>query len=89
MTKTQIILPGLSEILSSTSFEHGESSVGADIPATDHPSVSTPLVTVVNDVTDWEASIREVRGVRENIGTRFISANENDMTVSFTFEAAK
>ncbi|MCU6480144.1 hypothetical protein [Arthrobacter sp. A2-55] len=80
----KIIDPGMSEILDVASFEAGTQTLGKSVDRLDAPAVKDPVVSVVNDVTGWDAAISGISGPRENQGTRILSANEKAMTISYT-----
>lgn len=76
---------GIGAALRSATFRApGQDTMG--LPGTNTPDpVQNEKVSVVSDVTGWNAAATGVYSVPENISTQAVSANEESMTVTLTY----
>ncbi|MCC3292580.1 hypothetical protein [Arthrobacter sp. zg-Y1110] len=83
--KAEVIKPGVGAILDSASFVAGTKHMGTPLETAGTASVKDPLITVTNDVTSWDASISGIQMANENLAERNISANADEMVLSYSY----
>lgn len=81
----EVIRPGVSAVLDGASFTAGTDHMGELVSAKGVASVEDPLITVVNDVTGWNAAVGGVQQANEDIATRHVSANADEMVISYQY----
>ena len=86
-TKYEIIDPGMGAILNISGFSSPtqERSLGGDVSAIDFPQVDDPVVSSYADVSNWNQAITGMGAPREGVSARYISANTDEMIVSFSY----
>jgi hypothetical protein len=80
---------GVGGILETSTFRaEGKGSLGrAETVASGIPAVKGEVISVVSDVTGWDAAATGNYSSRENVATQAVSANERSMVVSFEYGA--
>lgn len=81
----EVIRPGVSGILDGASFVSGTKHMGELADAKGVSSVDEPLITVINDVTGWNAAVGGIQQANEDIATRHVSANADEMVISYQY----
>lgn len=86
-TKYEIIDPGMGAILSVSGFSSPtqERALGGDVSAIDFPQVDDAVVSSYADVSNWNQAITGMGAPREGVSARYISANTDEMVVSFSY----
>lgn len=85
-TTTKLIDPGAGSIMTGTSISADGATMGP--PAGSFPKADQQIVSVVNDVTSWNAAATGTYSGQESIGQRALSASATSMVVSFTYKPA-
>lgn len=84
--KYQALSGGLANILSAATFRSEEKgSIGPGRPAAPFTAVRDEAVSVVADVTGWNAAATGIYSSPENITTQALSANKHEMVISYGY----
>lgn len=83
---TKIIDPGAGNLMTSTSIVAGGNRFGGGTTSADFPKVENQIVSIVSDVTKWNAAASGNYSGEEAINQRAISASEKSMIVSYTYQ---
>lgn len=86
VTTTKMLEAGAGSMMTATMIRAGDKRIGGGPAANDYPKVDNQVVSVVNDVTRWNAGATGNYSGTEAIGQRTLSANEKSMILSFTLQ---
>jgi hypothetical protein len=83
---TKIIDPGAGNLMTSTSIIAVGNRFGGGTVSADFPKVDNQIVSMVSDVTKWNAAASGNYSGEEAVNLRAISANATSMIVSYTYQ---